>query len=387
MKILIVAEAFHGSTISLVESLMEYHKVDVCFTTYCSTDIRNLEALSIKSNIRPFVLSPVTKDTSIGIGGLDKEKAHIYFLRSILSSKFPKRIVSSITRRFLVHKARKYDFVIVIGQGEFFAQLSIVLQKQGIPNFHTLHEIYMPGTQMVSDHIQKMINANVPILLHSKYVYHVLSHEFPAFKKNFYEVPFGVFKGFLEFNRNKAEIVNLIGKYPYILNYGYLVDYKGYDILWEVYKLMKSRNQLHFKIVVAGSGHNKYVDMMKRNPDFVVINKWLDNDDIATLISHSEQVICPYKRASQSGIPQTSFCFGKPVVATDVGAFREVIVDGYNGWICKNAEDMADKILDIISHKKSFTSHFRDNYGLSSIYDWKNIASKYNEIFNILMRK
>ncbi|MFN5422931.1 MAG: glycosyltransferase, partial [bacterium] len=50
-------------------------------------------------------------------------------------------------------------------------------------------------------------------------------------------------------------------------------------------------------------------------------------------IQHATFVVCPYRDATQSGVLMTSFAFGKPVLATRVGAFPEYVTDGHNGLL------------------------------------------------------
>jgi glycosyltransferase involved in cell wall biosynthesis len=44
-------------------------------------------------------------------------------------------------------------------------------------------------------------------------------------------------------------------------------------------------------------------------------------------------VALPYLSASQSGVAYMAFAFGKPVVATRVGALADVIIDDQNGCL------------------------------------------------------
>ncbi len=54
-------------------------------------------------------------------------------------------------------------------------------------------------------------------------------------------------------------------------------------------------------------------------------------------------MVLPYNEIFQSGVLFLGYSFGLPVIATDVGSFREEIVEGKTGFICRpgNVEDMA----------------------------------------------
>jgi len=49
----------------------------------------------------------------------------------------------------------------------------------------------------------------------------------------------------------------------------------------------------------------------------------------------ADVLVLPYKEIFQSGVLFLAYTFGLPVVATDVGSFREDIVDGSTGFLCE----------------------------------------------------
>ena len=76
-----------------------------------------------------------------------------------------------------------------------------------------------------------------------------------------------------------------------------------------------------------------------------------------------------------------SYNFGLPVIATDVGSFREDIIEGKTGFICKadDPEDLATKINlyfnceefnDLEKIRKEIIQYANENYA------WDNIAEK-----------
>lgn len=89
----------------------------------------------------------------------------------------------------------------------------------------------------------------------------------------------------------------------------------------------------------------------KNDERFILINRWLGNAELATLIRHSKCVVCPYLSASQSGIPQTVFNFDKPIIATDIESFEAVIQNELNGIIVRrnNVKEFADAIKRILN--------------------------------------
>jgi len=55
----------------------------------------------------------------------------------------------------------------------------------------------------------------------------------------------------------------------------------------------------------------------------------------------ADLLMLPYTHIYQSGVLFLGYSFGLPVVATDVGALREEIIEGRTGFICR-PEDSVD---------------------------------------------
>jgi len=76
--------------------------------------------------------------------------------------------------------------------------------------------------------------------------------------------------------------------------------------------------------------------------------------------------------------------FGKPVIATKVGALPEIIEDGYNGFLVPygKSDILADKILTLMKNPE-----LREKLGRNAKnkvinhYSWKKIAKKVENIY------
>lgn len=113
-----------------------------------------------------------------------------------------------------------------------------------------------------------------------------------------------------------------------------------------------------------------------------LINRWLGNAELATLIRHSKCVVCPYLSASQSGIPQTVFNFDKPIIATDIESFEAVIQNELNGIIVRrnNVKEFADAIKRILNDDELYhqmVSNIKKYRECESIMEWKAFANRY----------
>jgi glycosyltransferase involved in cell wall biosynthesis len=118
-----------------------------------------------------------------------------------------------------------------------------------------------------------------------------------------------------------------------ILFFGRISRYKGLEYLIEAFNLAKKEIQ-DIKLTIAGAGDLKLSLLSDYNDaGITIINRYIPNKELITLISEAKFIVCPYTDATQSGVIMTAFALCKPVVATKVGGLVEMITDGYTGLL------------------------------------------------------
>jgi len=77
-----------------------------------------------------------------------------------------------------------------------------------------------------------------------------------------------------------------------------------------------------------------------------VIDRYIPDEEVAAYFQAADLVVLPYRSATQSGITQTAFAFGRPVVVTAVGGLPDVVDDGVTGYVVPpdNPVALADAI-------------------------------------------
>ena len=83
----------------------------------------------------------------------------------------------------------------------------------------------------------------------------------------------------------------------------------------------------------------------------------IPNDEIASLFGHVDYLVLPYIEASQSGVIPLAYSFGKPVIASDVGAISEqVTLD--TGILVEpgNVEHLASAIIALTMDRQRILS-------------------------------
>ncbi len=140
-----------------------------------------------------------------------------------------------------------------------------------------------------------------------------------------------------------------------ILFFGRISYYKGIDIFLEVIpEILKIYPDQIFVIAGKSDGYQlDYQFFKKYEHNILLLNRYINNNEVVQLIQKSKFLVCPYRDASQSGVLMTAKAIGKPVIATNVGAFSEYIQDGIDGLVVDfSKEIIKEKILYFLEHNR-----------------------------------
>jgi D-inositol-3-phosphate glycosyltransferase len=132
-----------------------------------------------------------------------------------------------------------------------------------------------------------------------------------------------------------------------ILFFGRLVPYKGIEHLLEAFRLLVA-NDPKCRLIIAGEpkkGAETYLNEIQSflgsmlDPDLAILKaEFIADEDLELYFKAADIMVLPYKEIFQSGVLFLAFSFGLPVVATDVGSFREEILEGSTGFLCQPAD-------------------------------------------------
>ena len=111
-----------------------------------------------------------------------------------------------------------------------------------------------------------------------------------------------------------------------ILFFGRILPYKGLDVLLAAARLL---DPVRFRFLIAGEGEVPAITA----PNIEIDNRFIADDLLPGYFQRAHVVALPYHAASQSGVAQMAFAFGRPVVATRVGALPDIVHHEVNGLL------------------------------------------------------
>jgi D-inositol-3-phosphate glycosyltransferase len=184
-----------------------------------------------------------------------------------------------------------------------------------------------------------------------------------------------------------------------ILFYGRIKPYKGLEWLLEAFQQLGAR-QKGFRLIIAGApnkGDEEYLDQIRRGirdefrrGDIIEDIRFIPDDENELYLKAADVLVLPYKEIFQSGVLFLAYSFGLPVVATDVGSFREEIVEGQTGFLCKSNDPrgLAEGIetyfaSDLYKGLKSRRQELRDY--ANAHHSWDAVAELTRKAYTQLM--
>lgn len=185
----------------------------------------------------------------------------------------------------------------------------------------------------------------------------------------------------MEFEDIKNDI-NIELKYDFIF-YGRIEDYKGLDLLLEVFKDKELQN-IRLLIVGRGRKDKEIKDKIKNSINITFINEYVPNRDLAKYIMESKFVILPYKTATGTQTVQIANYYNKMVLTTKVGCFTEYIKEGKNGLFINKQEynSLKKAILNTMNYKIDDRQKLLINEEYKK-FDLIKTASKLYSIINL----
>lgn len=146
--------------------------------------------------------------------------------------------------------------------------------------------------------------------------------------------------------------LGLGGSEKVILFFGAIRPYKGLEYLVEAFHRLVAKDP-QYRLILAAEpkkGSEEYLrDILEKinrggHGDKVMRRlEFIPDEETELYYKAADVLALPYKEIFQSGVLFVGYTFGLPVVASDVGSFREDILEGKTGFLCKpcDAADLA----------------------------------------------
>lgn len=153
-----------------------------------------------------------------------------------------------------------------------------------------------------------------------------------------------------------------------LLFFGFVREYKGLKHLLRAMPELKKADPKIKLLVVGDFGEDEpeYMDLIAKLDiqDVLTIYKgYIPDKEVEQYFAASDLVVLPYESATQSGVVQMAYGFGKPVLVTEVGGLPDVVTNQKTGYVVtpKCPEEIAKKIREFFTQHKAeeFSAHIK----------------------------
>ncbi|MFZ2035689.1 MAG: glycosyltransferase family 4 protein [Dehalococcoidales bacterium] len=163
-----------------------------------------------------------------------------------------------------------------------------------------------------------------------------------------------------------------------VLFFGNINPYKGIEYLIKAGKQL-SINLPDIVITIAGSGNfSRYSKLINNDKHFIVYNRFIPEQEAADLFQNASLVVLPYIDGSQSGNISLAGSFRKPVIATNVGNFAEMVINGKTGILIppRDYSALANAMYTLLTNDLMRQEMGENGFNLFQKFTWGDVANK-----------
>jgi glycosyltransferase involved in cell wall biosynthesis len=129
-----------------------------------------------------------------------------------------------------------------------------------------------------------------------------------------------------------------------ILFFGNLRPSKGLEYLLAAFQQISSSDS-RYRLIIAGQRTKEFGRHWNRiRPTLehlcaqglvILRDEFIPDEDTESYFKAADVLALPYTEIFQSGVLFLGYSFGLPAIATDVGSFREDVIEGATGFLCR----------------------------------------------------
>jgi glycosyltransferase involved in cell wall biosynthesis len=241
------------------------------------------------------------------------------------------------------------------------------------------------------------------IFVHTEKMKRQLVEKFEIRENKITVIPFGINNMVPVTNLKREEAKKRLGLDPKektILFFGRIAPYKGLELLIPAFEKIV-RTDRNCRLIIAGQIKEKHLDDYWKNiqesiserglEDFIIQRiEYIPDEEIELYYKSADVLILPYKHIFQTGVLFIAYYFGLPVIATDVGSFREDIAEGKTGFLCKPDDpvDLSDKIAKYFQsdlYQNLEENRFSIKEYAARRYSWERVSEETKNVYKKIL--
>ena len=285
--------------------------------------------------------------------------------------------------------AERPDAVVMQWWTPFWLPLSLRLartvRRAGIPVIYICHQLSEPDAKRSEFRLAKLaLSTSDGIVTTTKSEYEIARRVFPQKQVRAGHHP--VYDGFPRTGLSKSDARAKLGlslDAELLLMFGFMRPYKG--IAHMLAALAKTERPV--ELVVAGEfwgGSEEYraqISALGLGDRVKLHEHYVRNEEIETYFTAADGLALPYTSGAQSGVAAIALDFGLPIIASDIGGFSEIVINGETGYTVPPANP--DALANAINRffDDGGPDRFRDNVlARRDELSWESLADIIEEV-------
>lgn len=131
------------------------------------------------------------------------------------------------------------------------------------------------------------------------------------------------------------------------LLFGQIKPYKGIDVAIRAYARLDQSVRARCRLRIVGKPYMDTAPLIELArslgvEDQVLFDfRFVPDDEMAEMLARADALLFPYREIEASGVLMAAIAHGRPLIASRLGAFGELIKDGENGFLVEPGDDRA----------------------------------------------
>ena len=182
-----------------------------------------------------------------------------------------------------------------------------------------------------------------------------------------------------------AELAGVEG--PVVLCFGLIRPYKGVDVLLRAF-----RGVAGAELWIVGRPLGVALDSLRELAAEVpgkvrLVPRFVPDREVPAYFRRADLVVLPHRDAEQSGVLYTALAFGKPIVMSDVGGFREVAETGAGRLVpAEDPVSLAEAINGLLADGVALQELAgRSREAAAGPYSWDAVAAETMRLYRELV--
>ncbi len=131
------------------------------------------------------------------------------------------------------------------------------------------------------------------------------------------------------------------------LLFGQIKPYKGVDVVIRALARMSEDLRSRCRVRIAGKPYMDMAPLLRLAKELGVEDslifdlRFIPDAEVAKMMADADALLFPYREIEASGVLMATIAHGRPLIASRLGAFGELIADGENGLLVAPGDDQA----------------------------------------------